>query len=338
MSEQSNSTALTLRESLELGKVFYDSGLFADLKSAAQAVVKIQAGAELGVPPFASITGINVIEGKPSPSAGLIAGLIKASHKYNYKVLRLDDTGCILEFSQDGQTIGTSAFTYEDAKKISYRDKDAGYKPLVEKYNWRQYPRNMYFARAISNGARWYCPDVFHGSVYTAEELGHDDVVEAEYHEVAPEPKVTLPYNRQNATEFDEPVKPVRAISADGTVDVYAIREQMQADAQHTASSSDWAMSDAQRNLLIALLSEATGHKGPDADQDRHLVLEFLFGKPSSKTLSYGEMKALFGQLIDADKSDKDTKTYILSDAGKRVVNAVIVEAMRVKGQKELAL
>ena len=39
--------------------------------------------------------------------------------------------------------------------------------------NWRKYPRNMLFARAISNGARWYCPDLFGGSpVYTPDELG----------------------------------------------------------------------------------------------------------------------------------------------------------------------
>ena len=36
-----------------------------------------------------------------------------------------------------------------------------------------KFPRNMLFARAISNGARWYCPDLFNGNaVYVPEELG----------------------------------------------------------------------------------------------------------------------------------------------------------------------
>jgi hypothetical protein len=32
----------------------------------------------------------------------------------------------------------------------------------------------MLFARAMSNGARWYCPDVFAGPAYTPDELGAD--------------------------------------------------------------------------------------------------------------------------------------------------------------------
>jgi hypothetical protein len=39
--------------------------------------------------------------------------------------------------------------------------------------NWTNYPRNMLFARAVSNGAKWFCPDLFGGApVYTPEELG----------------------------------------------------------------------------------------------------------------------------------------------------------------------
>jgi hypothetical protein len=30
----------------------------------------------------------------------------------------------------------------------------------------------MLFARAMSNGARWHCPDIFGGPIYTPEELG----------------------------------------------------------------------------------------------------------------------------------------------------------------------
>jgi hypothetical protein len=30
----------------------------------------------------------------------------------------------------------------------------------------------MLYARALSNGAKWYCPDVFGGPIYTPDELG----------------------------------------------------------------------------------------------------------------------------------------------------------------------
>ena len=39
--------------------------------------------------------------------------------------------------------------------------------------NMDKFPRNMLFARAMSNGQKWYCPDAFNGAtVYTPEELG----------------------------------------------------------------------------------------------------------------------------------------------------------------------
>ena len=42
---------------------FADSGYFADAKQTAQALAKIAAGAEMGIAPFASMTGIHVIKG-----------------------------------------------------------------------------------------------------------------------------------------------------------------------------------------------------------------------------------------------------------------------------------
>ena len=40
----------------------YKSGYWPDAKSEAQAIVKVMAGAELGLPPFASMTGIHIVE------------------------------------------------------------------------------------------------------------------------------------------------------------------------------------------------------------------------------------------------------------------------------------
>jgi hypothetical protein len=50
---------------------------------------------------------------------------------------------------------------------------DAQAAGLTGKDNWRKFPRNMLFARALSNGVRWYAPDIFNGAtVYTPDELG----------------------------------------------------------------------------------------------------------------------------------------------------------------------
>jgi hypothetical protein len=136
------------------------SGFFTDAQDAGKAIVKILAGQEMGFGPFASMTGIFIIQGRPSIGANLMASAVKGSGRYDYRVAELSDTVCELAFFEAGKEIGRSRFTIEDARKAQTKNVD-------------KFPRNMLFARAISNGVRWFCPDVFNGSaVYTPEELG----------------------------------------------------------------------------------------------------------------------------------------------------------------------
>ena len=149
---------LPISELMNLAKAFAESGMFADTKSAAQAIVKIQAGQEIGIPPFAAMTGIHIIQGKPTIGAGLIASRVKGSGKYDYKVIEASEKVCSIDFYQGKEKIGNSTFTIEDAKKALTKNID-------------KFPKNMLFARAISNGVKWYCPDVFSGPVYVPEEM-----------------------------------------------------------------------------------------------------------------------------------------------------------------------
>ena len=149
---------LPLSEIMNIGKAFAESGMFPDIRSAAQAIVKIQAGQEMGIPPFASMSGIHIISGKPTIGANLIAGRVKNSGKYDYKVLKLDDQSCILEFFEEGKSLGKSEFTKSDAQKADTK-------------NMGKYPKNMLFARAMSNGQKWFCPDVYYTPVYTPGEV-----------------------------------------------------------------------------------------------------------------------------------------------------------------------
>jgi len=136
------------------------SGYFQDAAKAAQAIVKILAGHEMGFGPFASMNGIHIIQGRPAVGANLMAAAVKRSGRYNYRVTEMSDTRCAITFYENGQPCGESVFTIEDARKAQTKNLD-------------KFPRNMLFARAMSNGVRWYCPDVFAGSaVYVPEELG----------------------------------------------------------------------------------------------------------------------------------------------------------------------
>ena len=165
---------MTLSDTMTLGETLAKSGYFQDAKQAAQAVVKILAGRELGVGPIASMTGINIIQGQVAIGANVLAATIKRDPRYDYRVLTLTDEACEIAFYEQGREAGRSEFTMQNAQDTKFYDaKSKDWKPLASKFNWRSFPRNMLFARAISNGAKWYCPDAAGGSpIYTPEELG----------------------------------------------------------------------------------------------------------------------------------------------------------------------
>lgn len=171
-----------------------ESGYFSDVKSKAQAIVKVMAGAELGLPPFASMTGIHIIQGKPVLGANVLATLVKNDPRYDYHIGKIDDKACLLHWFEGGKEVGISGFTMEEANAAGLTGKD----------NWKKYPSDMLFARAISRGARRFAPGIFGGSpVYTPDEMGVDvdedgsvivDSVAVEipqYHIVKPEPEST---------------------------------------------------------------------------------------------------------------------------------------------------
>ncbi len=152
-----------------IAKMCANSGYFQDAQTATQAGVKILTGMELGITPMASMTGIHVISGKPVISASLMAGIIKRSPMYDYRVKRLTNTECFVEFLEllpQKESLGISTFTIEDART-------SGALSGKNSHTWTKYPRNMLFARAISNGIKWFCPDLFITPVYTADELGN---------------------------------------------------------------------------------------------------------------------------------------------------------------------
>ena len=163
-----NEKSLTLVQNVDdlgrVGMMLAKSGYFIDATDAAQASVKVLAGMEMGFGAFSSMTGIHLIKGKPTVGANLMAAAVKASPKYDYRVLKMEDDEVCIEFFErvNGklESIGKSKFDVRDAQKAGTQ-------------NMGKFPRNMLFARAISNGIKWYCPDVFNGSTtYVPEELG----------------------------------------------------------------------------------------------------------------------------------------------------------------------
>lgn len=165
----------TMDDLSRVAKMLAMSKFFSDAADAAQCGVKVLAGAEMGFGAFASMTGINIIKGKPSIGANLMAAAVKRHPNYNYRVLEHTPEVCRIAFYErwDGklEQVGVSEFTLADAKKAGTQ-------------NLEKFARNMLFARAMSNGVRWYCPDVFDSPVYTPEELGANVDGEGNYVDV----------------------------------------------------------------------------------------------------------------------------------------------------------
>lgn len=121
----------------------------------------------LGIPRVNAMTGIHIVDGKPTASADLIAALVrKAGHK--------------LRVSGDE--------TYAEAQIIRADDPDFQPAPIrwdeararkaglwTKKGPWQQYPGAMLRSRAITEAARMWASDALYGVIYTEEEISADD-------------------------------------------------------------------------------------------------------------------------------------------------------------------
>ncbi len=222
------------QDPMALGKALAASGLFKDAQDENKAFVKVVAGMEMGFGSIAAMTGIHIIEGKPTLGANLLAALVKRDRRYDYRVQTLTDQECSLEFFERGseawQSSGVSTFTWDDAVRAQ----------VTGKAVWSRYPRNMLFARALSNGVGFYCPDLTAGSpVYTPEEM--DVAIDEEVGEVTPDiPPASPPaaVARSQAKPQAKPQQTTRAaVSAAQKRTIYGESEKAGIKGTHIAKA-----------------------------------------------------------------------------------------------------
>jgi len=255
-------TATNVAELETLGRMCAASGFFQDSREAAQAMVKIAAGQELGLAPIQAMTGINVIKGRITLSANLMAALIKRAG-YRIRVKWEGSQAVALTiFDPQGEELGESSFSLQDAKQAG-----------LSGGNWSKYPRNMLYARAVSNAARWYAPEVLTGC-YLPDEL--EDISIA--------PRQVDP--GQTIRHHDAPVSRQHADTVEVDVEDYPEQIQDQARERREEQLHGWTQEEwNEANRRLSAVGTEAGFE--------HAEFKFLMGMPTSTQASPQQLQDL---------------------------------------------
>ena len=159
----------SIDEDIRLANALAQSGFYKDIRDAAAGVVKLRIARELGLG-LRGISDVHIVEGKPTLSYQAILGMVRnytgpfGTDRYSFKYLQRDEDRVEIEWTINGEVIGTSKCDTEDAKRMG----------LGGRGTWQKYPRQMRTARAVTEGVNAFMPEVIGGSIYTPEELGDE--------------------------------------------------------------------------------------------------------------------------------------------------------------------
>lgn len=187
-----------IRRMYRLAESLYQSGAYDDIKKAEMAFAKMLLGKDLGLSPTQAMGGIHLVKGGVQVHYSMLARFInsRAEEGYAYRpgwiyqndvpeggdprrhreAVWFDEddpldlreiVGAFVQFSIQGQQVGISRYALEDAETAGL------IKPgLDPKAAWATNRRNMYLARAMSNGVKWLVPEVMGGlPIYVTGEL-----------------------------------------------------------------------------------------------------------------------------------------------------------------------
>jgi hypothetical protein len=184
-----------MQAAIEYAERLAYSGLIPDVYQGKPANIlwAMEYGRTLGLSTLAAITGVNVIKGKPTASAGLIGALVRrAGHQLRSgydaatmtgwaEIVRYDDSDFTFRSEWDlSRAVEAELCQVRDGRPFAVDSKG-------NSLPWKKFFPSMVKARATSEVARDACEEVLFGLHYTPEELGA--VVDEDG---APLPEVTV--------------------------------------------------------------------------------------------------------------------------------------------------
>lgn len=183
------SSELTISEQKDIAALYAQSTLVPEAfrGKPADVFVAVTLGQSVGISPIQSLSEINVIKGKPTMSASLIAAQVrKAGHKLRIEVCETP--------GQESATCTIIRRDDPDHPFISRRDRAwAQRMGLLNNSNYVKQPATMLKKRAITDCARDACSEALCGIDYCKEEMSDFDEVKAtveEHEETTESPNV----------------------------------------------------------------------------------------------------------------------------------------------------
>lgn len=155
----------TLTEQMEFSKVVSTGDLLpqAYRGKPANVMIAVGLGASMGLSPMESLYRIDVIQGKPTASAELIASNVRrAGHTLRLEVNENPPAARCVIVRQDDPDFEHVVIRNEAwAKQMGLSQKD----------NYKKQPATMLGWRALTACARQACPEALYGVGHTADEL-----------------------------------------------------------------------------------------------------------------------------------------------------------------------
>jgi hypothetical protein len=268
-----------------------------DVPSPGKILLVAETGNMLGIHPVAAITGVNIIQGKPSVAPALMSALVRQrGHKLRVKVTGTVGTGDLavtvtLIRSDDPEAPFDVTWTLQDAINAGLVDSYAlnpttkkwAIKPASGKGTWKSYPRQMLLHRATAEVCRQGANEVVMG-VYTPEELGATVNGEGEMVDITSTAIDRTAIQDAEVVEQDE----------DGP----AVVATMQEGIDTTGIADEWAIKAARaitRTAALELFREAK-HRGflPYVTSGGEMLNDILLER--GKTLAAEEAQAAAGE------------------------------------------
>jgi 5'-3' exonuclease len=165
----------SLPQAMQLANHMHAAKMFNGYGSPQAVLSTILAGRELGLQAIASLRAFHVIEGKHSPSADVMRGLVLRSGQAKYfRCVERSDEKATFETHRHGEPEPVRlTYTIEEGKRAFKPElPEAEREKKWKSSAWGKYPANMVTARAGAMLARLVYPDILFG-LYTPEEL-HD--------------------------------------------------------------------------------------------------------------------------------------------------------------------